>query len=58
MCRVFLQDFAKQFVDRLEDAEIRGAVQIRWNIGGLHFSQEQRVFSRIGSKADFKTVRH
>ncbi|XP_076601971.1 collagen alpha-2(VI) chain [Chaetodon auriga] len=50
-----IKDFAKQFVQRLEDAEFRGAVRINWNIGGLHFSQEQRVFSRIGSKADFIT---
>uniref|UniRef100_A0A8C4IJ27 Collagen alpha-2(VI) chain n=1 Tax=Dicentrarchus labrax TaxID=13489 RepID=A0A8C4IJ27_DICLA len=47
--------FAKQFVQRLEDAELRGAVRVTWNIGGLHFSQEQRVFSRIGSKSDFLT---
>ncbi|XP_035526627.1 collagen alpha-2(VI) chain [Morone saxatilis] len=47
--------FAKQFVQRLEDAELRGAVRVTWNIGGLHFSQEQLVFSRIGPKSDFIT---
>lgn len=31
-------------------------MQISWNIGGLHFSQEQRVFSRIGPKNDFLNV--
>uniref|UniRef100_A0A4W6CHK0 Collagen type VI alpha 2 chain n=1 Tax=Lates calcarifer TaxID=8187 RepID=A0A4W6CHK0_LATCA len=31
------------------------AVRINWNIGGLHFSQTQQEFSRIGSKADFIT---
>ncbi|XP_077391622.1 collagen alpha-2(VI) chain [Festucalex cinctus] len=45
--------FSEQFADRLEAAEIRGAVRINWNIGGLHFSQRQQVFSRIGSKSDF-----
>uniref|UniRef100_A0A674PNE4 Collagen alpha-2(VI) chain n=1 Tax=Takifugu rubripes TaxID=31033 RepID=A0A674PNE4_TAKRU len=45
--------FTRQFVMRLENAEYRGAVRINWNIGGLHFSQQQRVFSRIGSKTDF-----
>ncbi|TNM98058.1 hypothetical protein fugu_014304 [Takifugu bimaculatus] len=48
-----IKDFTRQFVKRLENAEYRGAVRINWNIGGLHFSQQQRVFSRIGSKADF-----
>lgn len=41
---------------RLENVEYRGAVRINWNIGGLHFSQQQRVFSRIGSKTDFINV--
>uniref|UniRef100_A0A8C4IEB1 Collagen alpha-2(VI) chain n=1 Tax=Dicentrarchus labrax TaxID=13489 RepID=A0A8C4IEB1_DICLA len=50
--------FAKQFVQRLEDAELRGAVRVTWNIGGLHFSQEQRVFSRIGSKIAFFSSFH
>uniref|UniRef100_A0A7N8X042 Collagen alpha-2(VI) chain n=1 Tax=Mastacembelus armatus TaxID=205130 RepID=A0A7N8X042_9TELE len=36
---------APEFVQRLEDAEFRGAVQITWNVGGLHFSQEQEIFS-------------
>ncbi|XP_061550549.1 collagen alpha-2(VI) chain isoform X1 [Phycodurus eques] len=45
--------FSEQFADRLEAAEIRGSVRISWNIGGLHFSQRQQVFSRIGSKSDF-----
>uniref|UniRef100_A0A665XFP7 Collagen alpha-2(VI) chain n=1 Tax=Echeneis naucrates TaxID=173247 RepID=A0A665XFP7_ECHNA len=39
------------------DAEFRGAVQIRWNIGGLHFSQKQEVFSNIGPKSNFISVR-
>lgn len=43
-------------MQRLDDMEYRGSVQITWNIGGLHFSQEQRVFSRLGSKTDFINV--
>uniref|UniRef100_A0A671YSV4 Collagen alpha-2(VI) chain n=1 Tax=Sparus aurata TaxID=8175 RepID=A0A671YSV4_SPAAU len=45
--------FTTQFVNELRDEEIRGAVRINWNIGGLHFSQEQRVFSPIAPRADF-----
>ncbi|KAM3604599.1 uncharacterized protein V6R79_013705 [Siganus canaliculatus] len=48
-----IKEFSKQFVERLEDAEYRGAVRLSWNIGGLHFSQQQQVFSRLASKADF-----
>uniref|UniRef100_A0A4W6C9S8 Collagen alpha-2(VI) chain n=1 Tax=Lates calcarifer TaxID=8187 RepID=A0A4W6C9S8_LATCA len=51
-----IKQFTAEFAQRLEDAEIRGAVRINWNIGGLHFSQTQQEFSRIGSKADFITV--
>uniref|UniRef100_A0A4W6C908 Collagen alpha-2(VI) chain n=1 Tax=Lates calcarifer TaxID=8187 RepID=A0A4W6C908_LATCA len=50
-----IKQFTAEFAQRLEDAEIRGAVRINWNIGGLHFSQTQQEFSRIGSKADFIT---
>ncbi|XP_068604629.1 collagen alpha-2(VI) chain [Brachionichthys hirsutus] len=48
-----IKEFVRVFVQRLDDAKFRGAVQINWNIGGLHFSQEQRVFSRIGPRNDF-----
>lgn len=51
-----MQEFAELFATRLEDAEFKGVVRINWNIGGLHFSQTQKVFSRIGSKNDFITV--
>ncbi|XP_029309833.1 collagen alpha-2(VI) chain isoform X2 [Cottoperca gobio] len=50
-----IKKFAEQFAQRLEDAELKGSVRINWNIGGLHFSQRQEVFSRIGSKNDFIT---
>lgn len=52
----FRQEFTRQFVQRLDDTEYRGAINIKWNIGGLHFSQTQRVFSQIGSKANFINV--
>ncbi|XP_039999461.1 collagen alpha-2(VI) chain [Xiphias gladius] len=45
--------FTEEFVQRLDDAEYRGAIQITWNIGGLHFSQTQEIISQIGSKNDF-----
>ncbi|XP_036940078.1 collagen alpha-2(VI) chain [Acanthopagrus latus] len=48
-----IKKFTTQFVNELRDEEIRGAVRINWNIGGLHFSQEQRVFSAIAPRADF-----
>ncbi|XP_022063298.2 LOW QUALITY PROTEIN: collagen alpha-2(VI) chain [Acanthochromis polyacanthus] len=48
-----IKKFTEQFVQRLEDEELRGVVQINWNIGGLHFSQTQKVFSGFTSKNDF-----
>uniref|UniRef100_A0A673WU19 Collagen alpha-2(VI) chain n=1 Tax=Salmo trutta TaxID=8032 RepID=A0A673WU19_SALTR len=45
--------FTERFADRLEDADYKGLVQIRWQIGGLHFSQTQQVFSRIQAKDAF-----
>uniref|UniRef100_A0A672FGC9 Collagen alpha-2(VI) chain n=1 Tax=Salarias fasciatus TaxID=181472 RepID=A0A672FGC9_SALFA len=50
-----IKEFTEQFVQRLNDEEIRGLVRIRWNIGGLHFSQTQEVFSRMASKSEFIT---
>nr|XP_057923512.1 collagen alpha-2(VI) chain [Doryrhamphus excisus] len=50
-----IKTFSERFAERLEAAEIQGAVRINWNIGGLHFSQRQQVFSRLGSKSDFIT---
>ncbi|KAG7526079.1 hypothetical protein JOB18_036464 [Solea senegalensis] len=50
-----IKKFTEEFVQRLDDAELRDAVRINWNIGGLHFSMKQQVFSRIGSKTDFIT---
>ncbi|XP_041848649.1 collagen alpha-2(VI) chain-like isoform X2 [Melanotaenia boesemani] len=48
-----IKDFTTQFVQRLEDEEIRGAVKINWKTGGLHFSQTQAIISAIGPKSEF-----
>ncbi|XP_053738763.1 collagen alpha-2(VI) chain [Synchiropus splendidus] len=45
--------FTETFVNRLADTELRQVVRINWNIGGLHFSQTQEVFSSIGDKQSF-----
>uniref|UniRef100_A0A8C5HX11 Collagen alpha-2(VI) chain n=1 Tax=Gouania willdenowi TaxID=441366 RepID=A0A8C5HX11_GOUWI len=50
-----IKDFTEQFVQSLKDEELRGMVRIHWNIGGLHFSQKQEVFSRMASKSEFIT---
>lgn len=43
-------------MDRLSDEELRGAVRINWNVGGLHFSQKQEIISPIGPKSNFINV--
>ncbi|XP_056148726.1 collagen alpha-2(VI) chain isoform X2 [Lampris incognitus] len=48
-----IKTFTETFAERLENADYRGLVQIRWAIGGLHFSQRQQVFSSIGPKDAF-----
>ncbi|XP_022610768.1 collagen alpha-2(VI) chain-like [Seriola dumerili] len=45
--------FTEEFAKRLEDIQYRGAVQIKWKLGGLHYSQTQNVFSPIVPKDDF-----
>uniref|UniRef100_A0A3Q1HGJ1 VWFA domain-containing protein n=1 Tax=Anabas testudineus TaxID=64144 RepID=A0A3Q1HGJ1_ANATE len=45
--------FTELFASRLEDAEFRDSVNLDWNIGGLHFSQEQKIITGIGSKTHF-----
>ncbi|XP_067108777.1 collagen alpha-2(VI) chain [Osmerus mordax] len=48
-----IKTFAERFASRLENVEYKGLVQMRWSIGGLHFSQTQQVFSPITSKDTF-----
>ncbi|XP_060940483.1 collagen alpha-2(VI) chain-like isoform X1 [Limanda limanda] len=50
-----IKQFTEQFVQGLEDAEFKGAVQLNWNVGGLHFSQNQSIISSIGPKNAFIT---
>ncbi|KAM4551327.1 collagen alpha-2(VI) chain [Odontesthes bonariensis] len=45
--------FTEQFVEKLKDEKLNGVVQISWKIGGLHFSETQKVFSSIGPKDNF-----
>uniref|UniRef100_A0A4W5KLV6 VWFA domain-containing protein n=1 Tax=Hucho hucho TaxID=62062 RepID=A0A4W5KLV6_9TELE len=45
--------FTERFAERLEDADYKDLVQIRWQLGGLHFSQTQQVFSRVQAKDAF-----
>ncbi|XP_076159354.1 collagen alpha-2(VI) chain isoform X1 [Alosa pseudoharengus] len=47
------RDFVEMFVKQLEDVDYRGLVQITWQIGGLHFSQTQRIISSITDKTSF-----
>uniref|UniRef100_A0A6Q2Z573 Collagen alpha-2(VI) chain n=1 Tax=Esox lucius TaxID=8010 RepID=A0A6Q2Z573_ESOLU len=48
--------FTERFAERLEDVEYKGVVHIRWQFGGLHFSQTQKVFSSFQAKQDFIKV--
>ncbi|KAM8850722.1 collagen alpha-2(VI) chain isoform 2-T2 [Spinachia spinachia] len=48
-----IKEFVVTFAQRLEDAEINGVVRINWKMGGLHFSQNYKVFSPIADKNTF-----
>ncbi|TNN48203.1 Collagen alpha-2(VI) chain [Liparis tanakae] len=50
-----IKRFVEQFAQRLDDADIKGVVRVNWRIGGLHFSQESKVFSHFAAKNDFIT---
>ncbi|XP_056276753.1 collagen alpha-2(VI) chain isoform X2 [Pseudoliparis swirei] len=50
-----IKRFVEQFAQRLDDADINGVVRVNWRIGGLHFSQESKVFSHFAAKNDFIT---
>ncbi|KAL6104664.1 col6a2 [Pungitius sinensis] len=50
-----IKDFLVKFAQRLDDAEINGVVRVNWKIGGLHFSQNNTVFSKITDKNNFIT---
>ncbi|XP_062284781.1 collagen alpha-2(VI) chain isoform X2 [Scomber scombrus] len=48
-----IKNFTVRFAEALKDEVFRDNVHITWNIGGLHFSQTQQVFSRLASKSEF-----
>ncbi|XP_011484830.1 collagen alpha-2(VI) chain isoform X1 [Oryzias latipes] len=48
-----IKSFTAELVKRMQDEELRGVVRVKWNTGGLHFSQTQRIISRIGNNTDF-----
>lgn len=50
-----IKKFTEEFVQRLDDAEFKGVVRLNWKIGGLHFSQTQKVFSKLAPKDEFIT---
>uniref|UniRef100_A0A3Q3AHB2 Collagen alpha-2(VI) chain n=1 Tax=Kryptolebias marmoratus TaxID=37003 RepID=A0A3Q3AHB2_KRYMA len=48
-----IKEFTKIFTEKLADEEYRGQIQITWSIGGLHFSQTQKVFSHFTTRENF-----
>lgn len=48
-----IKEFMRIFVQKLEDEEYRGQIQITWSFGGLHFSQKQVVFSQFTTRQSF-----
>lgn len=48
-----IKDFTKYFAVRLKDETYTNGVQITWTMGGLHFSQDNKVFSKITNRDEF-----
>ncbi|KAJ8011007.1 hypothetical protein DPEC_G00053730 [Dallia pectoralis] len=48
-----IKKFAEYFAESLVDVDYKGVVNIKWQIGGLHFSQKQIFFSPIQGKQEF-----
>ncbi|XP_066503183.1 collagen alpha-2(VI) chain isoform X2 [Hoplias malabaricus] len=48
-----VKDFTAAFAQKLEDVDYKGLVQIRWQVGGLHFSMKQEIISSFTNKDDF-----
>ncbi|XP_056590903.1 collagen alpha-2(VI) chain isoform X2 [Triplophysa dalaica] len=48
-----IKAFTTSFARKLEDVSYKGSVQISWSVGGLHFSQLQKIISPIGGKDEF-----
>ncbi|XP_073732282.1 collagen alpha-2(VI) chain isoform X2 [Misgurnus anguillicaudatus] len=50
-----IRDFTVKFAEKLQNFKYRDAVDISWSVGGLHFSQEYEIISKVTSKDDFIT---
>ncbi|KAL2081027.1 hypothetical protein ACEWY4_022880 [Coilia grayii] len=48
-----IKEFTKYFAVRLKDETITNGVKLSWTMGGLHFSQKNKVFSMITNREDF-----
>ncbi|KAL4609009.1 collagen alpha-2(VI) chain-like isoform X1 [Arapaima gigas] len=48
-----IKTFTKGFVDKLQNQTYKGQVEITWSVGGLHYSQDQTVFSQFTSPEIF-----
>ncbi|XP_066544308.1 collagen alpha-2(VI) chain isoform X2 [Amia ocellicauda] len=49
----FIKRFTEQFVNKLEPLVYQDAVEITWELGGLHFSDRVEVFSDITNPKTF-----
>ncbi|XP_062287418.1 collagen alpha-2(VI) chain-like isoform X2 [Scomber scombrus] len=47
-----VKEFTRSFAERLVDEEYKD-MKFNWSVGGLHFSQEQKVFSNFTRKEEF-----
>ncbi|KAL0180910.1 hypothetical protein M9458_023316, partial [Cirrhinus mrigala] len=48
-----VKQFTRAFVEKLQNVNYKGLVQISWSVGGLHFSQRQEIISPITTKNEF-----
>ncbi|XP_048095829.1 collagen alpha-2(VI) chain-like [Alosa alosa] len=48
-----IKEFTKYFAVRLKDETFTNGVQLSWTMGGLHFSQNNKVFSKITNRDEF-----
>ncbi|KAM4698669.1 collagen alpha-2(VI) chain isoform 2-T2 [Rhinophrynus dorsalis] len=45
----YMQDFIPRFLNKLEDAAYQDQVLLSWQYGGLHYSDEVRIYSPVTS---------
>ncbi|XP_029981066.1 collagen alpha-2(VI) chain-like [Sphaeramia orbicularis] len=48
-----VKEFTKIFVDKLNDEDYMGWVEIKWSIGGLHYSEDKEDISSFTTKTNF-----